>query len=66
MSLLRLAHRATSTGQSALLLLLPHGGQNLARRNAWASMSVDVARARARHEAAEALTVAAASHAASA
>jgi hypothetical protein len=66
MSLTRVTHRATAVGQSALLLLLPHGGQNLARRNAWASMSVDATRARARREAAAALTVAAASHAASA
>ena len=66
MSPTRLVHRATSTGQSTLLFLLPHGGQNLARRNAWASMSVDATRARARSEAAAALTVAAASQAASA
>ena len=66
MSLIRLAHRATSTGQSTLLFLLPHGGQTLARRNAWASMSVDAGRARARRAAAAALTRAAASHAASA
>jgi hypothetical protein len=66
MSLFRLAHRATSTGQSTLLLLLPHGGQNLARRNAWASMSVDAGRARARREAAAAMTLAAAAHAISA
>jgi hypothetical protein len=66
MSLTRVTHRATAVSQSALLLLLPHGGQNLARRNAWASMSVDATRARARREAAAALTVAAASHAASA
>jgi hypothetical protein len=51
MSVTRLVHRATSTGQAALLFVLPHGGQNLARRNAWASMSVDAARARARREA---------------
>ena len=66
MSLNHLVHRATSTGQATLLFVLPHGGQNLARRNAWASMSVDATRARARREAAAALTVAAASHAASA
>ena len=66
MSVSRLIHRATSTGQATLLFLLPHGGQDLARRNAWASMSVDASRARARREAAAALTVAAASHAASA
>jgi hypothetical protein len=66
MSLTRLNSRAGSTRQATLLFLLPHGGQNLARRNAWASMSVDATRARARSEAAAALTVAAASHAASA
>ena len=66
MSVTRIVHRAASSGQSTFLLLLPHGGQNLARRNAWASMSVDAHRARARREAAAALTVAAASHAASA
>ncbi|MDT7573471.1 MAG: hypothetical protein QOE05_3645 [Actinomycetota bacterium] len=66
MSVPRFIHRATSTTQSTLLFVLPHGGQNLARRNAWASMSVDATRARARREAAAALTVAAASHAASA
>jgi hypothetical protein len=60
MSLTRLAHRSTSTGQAALLLLLPHGGQQLARRNAWASMAADVARAKARSDAAVAMTVAAA------
>jgi hypothetical protein len=62
-SVIRLVHRATSTSQSTLLFLLPHGGQNLARRNAWASMSVDAGRARARREAAAAMTLAAASHA---
>jgi hypothetical protein len=66
MSVTRLVHRATSTSQSTVLFLLPHGGQNLARRNAWASMSVDATRARARREANAALTVAAASHAATA
>ncbi|MBK5305334.1 MAG: hypothetical protein JJD92_01455 [Frankiaceae bacterium] len=66
MSVTHLVHRATATTQSAFLLALPHGGQNLARRNAWASMAVDAGRARARREAAAALTDAAASHAASA
>ena len=60
MSVTRLVRRTTSTGQAALLFLLPHGGQNLARRNAWTSMSVDAARARARREAAAAFGSAAA------
>jgi hypothetical protein len=64
MSLTRLVHRSSSTGQAALMFVLPHGGQNLARRNAWASMATDVARARARTEAADAMTRAAAEHAA--
>jgi hypothetical protein len=66
MSVPRLIHRATSSSQATLLFLLPHGGQNLARRNAWASMSVDAGRARARREAAAAMTLAAAAQAASA
>lgn len=33
----------------------PHGGQGRARRNAWAAMSADAARARARREAQAAL-----------
>jgi hypothetical protein len=60
MSPTRLLHRSTSTSQAALLFLLPHGGQHLARRNAWASMATDVARASARTEAAAALSMAAA------
>ena len=59
MSVARLIHRSTATGQAALLLLLPHGGQQAARRNAWASMATDATRARARVEAAAALTHAA-------
>jgi hypothetical protein len=58
MSVARLVHRSTSTGQAALLFLLPQGGQHVARRNAWASMATDVARATARSEAAAALTLA--------
>jgi hypothetical protein len=65
MSITRLVHRAGTTSQSTLLLLLPHGGQNLARRNAWASMSLDAGRARARREAAAAMTHAVAAHTAS-
>ncbi|HWG93045.1 MAG TPA: hypothetical protein VNU66_02315 [Mycobacteriales bacterium] len=37
--------------QAAVLALAPHGGQHAARRNAWAGMSTDAARARARREA---------------
>ena len=62
MPVTRLVSRTAANGQSALLFLLPHGGQSLARRNAWASMSTDAARARARREAAAAITVAAARH----
>jgi hypothetical protein len=38
-----------------VLTTLPHGGQRVARRNAWASMSADAAMARARREAEAAL-----------
>jgi hypothetical protein len=51
MSVTTAVRRTASTAQSLLLLTLPHGGQEAARRNAWASMSADVARARARVEA---------------
>ena len=34
------------TAQALLLLLVPHGGQAHARRNAWAGMSSDAARIR--------------------
>ncbi len=37
--------------QSLVLAVVPHGGQRSARRNAWASMSSDAARARSRREA---------------
>ena len=62
MTATRFIHRSTSTAQSALLFLLPHGGQNLARRNAWVSMSADAARARSRREAALAMSRAVARH----
>jgi len=39
------------TTLSLLLFAVPHGGQQAARRNAWASMSPDAARARGRREA---------------
>ena len=43
------------TAQSLVLLLLPHGGQQTARRNAWAGMVADSARARSSREAQAAL-----------
>jgi hypothetical protein len=43
--------RTASNAQSLVLAVLPHGGQRSARRNAWASMSQDAVRARARREA---------------
>lgn len=42
-----------------LMTALPGGGQRTARRNAWAAMSADAARARARREAGAALAAAA-------
>lgn len=51
---------AADTLQSLALALLPHGGQRSARRNAWASMSSDAARARSRREAEEVMGLAAA------
>ncbi len=44
--------------QDLLMLAVPHGGQEVARRNAWASMSAGSARARGRREADEAMAVA--------
>jgi hypothetical protein len=52
--------RMSRTVEGLALLALPHGGQQVARRNAWASMAADSARARARREADAALTLAAA------
>jgi hypothetical protein len=43
--------RTATTVQTLFLTALPHGGQRSARRNAWASMSTDAARARGRREA---------------
>ncbi len=43
--------------QRAVLTALPHGGQKVARRNAWASLSADAAMARARGEAEAALAL---------
>jgi hypothetical protein len=63
MSLTQLVRRTSSSSQSVLLFVLPHGGQNLARRNAWASMATDATQARARREAAIALSAAVAQYA---
>lgn len=41
--------------QSLVMAVVPHGGQRSARRNAWASMSSDAVRARARRDAALAM-----------
>ena len=50
--------RTTSRVQSLLMLVLPHGGQSTARRNAWAGMSADAARGRERRQAESALAAA--------
>jgi hypothetical protein len=55
MSVTRLVRRTASTAESAVLLLLPHGGQRLARGNAWEAMALDADRARSRSEAMAAL-----------
>jgi hypothetical protein len=49
--------------QEVLLVALPAGGQQTARRNAWAGTSRDAARSRARREADAALAAADARHA---
>ena len=51
MSLHATIRRTSRTVEGLVLLALPHGGQQAARRNAWASMAADSARARARREA---------------
>jgi hypothetical protein len=51
MSLHSTLRRTSRTVEGLVLLALPHGGQQAARRNAWASMAADSARARARREA---------------
>ena len=48
---------AAPLAQALLLAVLPHGGQLAARRNAWAGMASDAARARAWREVDAALTV---------
>ena len=52
--------RSASRLQDLTLVLLPHGGQRSARRNAWAAMSADAALARGRREAEVAVAAAAA------
>ena len=49
------ASRLLPLAQSLTVLLVPHGGQHPARRNAWAGMSADAARGRDRREAEAAL-----------
>ena len=51
--------RAASLTTTVLLTALPHGGQRTARRNAWASMSTDAARARGRRDADAAMALSA-------
>lgn len=58
MSLTAPLRRSSSVAQSLTLLLLPHGGQAHARRNAWAGMSADAARGRDRRAAEAAMSVA--------
>jgi hypothetical protein len=41
-----------------VLAVAPQGGQQLARRNAWAAMATDAGRARARREASLAMALA--------
>jgi hypothetical protein len=51
MSVHSTVRRTSRTVEGLVLLALPHGGQQAARRNAWAAMAADSARARARREA---------------
>ena len=55
--------RTVTLAQSLLLLLVPHGGQHGARRNAWAGMSADAIRARDRRAALAAVELATLEHA---
>ena len=50
--------RALTLASSTALVLLPHGGQATARRNAWSGMSADAARSRDRRQAESALAAA--------
>ena len=49
------ARQVAGIGQQLFMGALPHGGQRLARRNAWAGMSADAAVGRARREANQAM-----------
>ena len=51
--------RARTISGAALLLAVPHGGQRVARRNAWAGVAEGLDRARAHREAQVAVDVAA-------
>ena len=46
------------TLQALCLTVVPHGGQHVARRNAWGAMATDNARMRERREAAAAIEAA--------
>lgn len=52
--------RTPDLARSLYLIAFPHGGQRGARRNAWAGMSEDVGRSRARADVDDALTAVAA------
>ena len=53
----QLVHSSSRLAQYALLAAFPHGGQGVARRNAWAGMAQGATRARGRREAEAALRV---------
>ena len=58
MLLLPTPRRVVTLAQTYTALVLPHGGQAVARRNAWSSMVDDAQRTRDRREAEAALQVA--------
>jgi hypothetical protein len=43
--------RAARSVETAMMAVLPHGGQGAARRNAWSAMAADAIQSRARREA---------------
>ena len=51
MSPITTIRRTSRAVEGLVLFALPHGGQQAARRNAWAGMAADSARARARRDA---------------